>query len=94
MDARAFHGARKVNHVSTLTEVNETMKNETHVVNVVVLPPEARDSGSQKSDAEDVADSMEEIFEQAGEIEVEKDFKSDKESETALPSTRKKGFPK
>ena len=58
----------------------------------VVLPPEAGDSGSQESDVEDVADSMEEIFKPAGELEVEEDFESDEESEIALPSTRKKGF--
>ena len=37
---------------------------------------------------------MEEIFEPAGKLEVEEDFESDEESETALSSTRKKGFPK
>ena len=62
--------------------------------NVVVLPPEAGDSGSQEIDAKDVADSMEEIFEPAGELEVEEDFETDEESKTALPSTRKKEFPK
>ena len=94
MDTRAFHGARKVNYLSTLAEVNETMENAKKVVNVVVLPPEAGDSGSQESDAEDVADSMEEIFEPAGELEVEEDFETDEESKTALLSTRKKGFSK
>ena len=64
------------------------------MVNIVALPPEAGDSGSQKSNVEDVADSMEEIFEPAGELEVEEDFESDEESETTLPSTRKKEFPK
>ena len=59
-----------------------------------MLLPEAGDSGSRESDVEDVADSMEEIFEPAGELEVEENFESDKESEMALPSTRKKGFPK
>ena len=49
-------------------------------------PPEARDSDSWESDVEDVADSMEEIFEPAGELE--EDFESDEESEMALPSTR------
>ena len=58
------------------------------------IAPEARDSGSQESNAEDVADSMEEIFEPAGELEVEKDFETDEESKTAPPSTKKKGFPK
>ena len=78
MDTRAFYGGRKVNHVSTSAEVNETMENAKNVVNVVVLPPEEGYSGSQESDAEDVADSMEEIFEPAGELKVEEDFESDK----------------
>ena len=64
-----------------------------NVVNVVVLPPEEGDSGRQESNLEDVADSLEEIFEPAGEFEVEKGFESNEESETALPSTTKKGFP-
>ena len=37
---------------------------------------------------------MEKIFDPAGGLEVEEDFESDEESKTALPSTRKKGFPK
>ena len=79
---------KKVAHVSTLAEVNETIENAKSVVNIVVLPPEAGDSGSQKSDVEDIADSMEEIFKPAGELEVEENFESDEESETDLPSTR------
>ena len=37
---------------------------------------------------------MEEIFELVGELEMEEDFENDEESETALPSIRKKEFPK
>ena len=57
-----------------------------------MFPPEAGDSGSRESDVEDVADSVKEIFEPAGELEVEEGFESDEESEMALPSTRKKRF--
>ena len=57
-----------------------------------MFPPEARDSGSQESDVEDVADSVKEIFEPAGELEVEEGFESYEESEMALPSTGKKRF--
>ena len=89
---RAFYGARKAIHVSTLAEVNETIENAKNVVNVVVLPPEAGDSGTQESNIEDVADSMEKFFEPAGELEVEEDFESNEKSEMALPSTRKKKF--
>ena len=77
-----------------LAEVNETIENTKNVVNVVVLPPEAGDSGNHESDVEDVADSMEEIFEPAGELEVKEDFENDEESEVTLLSTRKKEFPK
>ena len=94
MDTRTFYGARKVTHVSTLAEVNETIENAKHVVNVAVLPPDAGYSGSQESDVEGVADSMEKIFEPAEELEVKKDFESNEESEAALPSTWKKGFQK
>ena len=94
MDTRAFYSARKATHVSTLADVNKTIENSKSVVNVVILPPEAGDSGSQESDVEDVADSMEKNFEASGELEVKEDFESDEESGTALASTRKKGFPK
>ena len=94
MDTRAFYCARKATHVSTLAEVNKTIENAKNVVNVFVLPPEVEDSGSQESNVEDVADSLKEIFEPAGKLEVEEDFESNEESETALQSTRKKGFSK
>ena len=35
MDARALYGARKVTHVSTLAEVNETIENAKNLVNMV-----------------------------------------------------------
>ena len=62
MDTTAFCGARKVTHLLTLVKVNETIEIAKNVVNVVVLPPEAGDSGSQENDVKNVADSMEEIF--------------------------------
>ena len=92
MNTRTFYGPRKVTHVSTLAEVNKTIENAKNVVNVVVLPPEAGDSGSRESDVEDVADSMEKIFEPTRELEVQENFESDKESEMALASIRKKDF--
>ena len=72
-----MYGARKVTHLSTLVEVNETIEIAKHVLNVV------GDSRSQESDVEDVADSIEEIFQSAGELEVEEDFESGEESETS-----------
>ena len=79
---------KKVAHVSMLAEVNETIENAKYVVNVVVLPPEAGDAGSQKSDVEDIFDSTKKNFEPAGKLKVVEDFESDEELETALPSIR------
>ena len=55
-----------------LAEVIETVENAKNVVNVVALPPEAGGSGSQESNVEDVADSMEEIFSQLGNLKWRK----------------------
>ena len=55
-----------------LAEVNETIENAKNLVNVVALPPEAGDSNSQESDVEDVANSMEEIFCQLGNLKWRK----------------------
>ena len=70
MDTRAFYVSRKVLLASTLAEVNKIMENAKNIVNIVVLPPEAGYSGCQESVVEDVDDSMVEIFEPAGELEV------------------------
>ena len=47
-----------------LAKVNETIENAKNVVivNVVALPPEAGDSGSQERDVKDAADSMEKFL--------------------------------
>ena len=87
---QSFLWSKNITHVSILAEVNETIENAKNIVNVVELLPKAGDSGSQESDVEDVDDSMEDIFEPAGELEVDDDFESDEESETTLLSTRKK----
>ena len=55
-----------------LAEVNEAIENAKNVVNVIALPPDAKDSGSQESDVEDVADNMEEIFSQLGNLKWRK----------------------
>ena len=61
------------------------------IVNVVVLPPNAGDSGNQDSDAEEVlAESIEEIHEPAEELEIEKDLESDEEAELPLPTGTKR----
>ena len=65
---------RKVAHVSTMAKVNKTIENAKNVVNVVGLPPEAGDSGSQKSEIENIAESMEKNFKPAEEFKVEEYF--------------------
>ena len=60
------------NYVLMLAKVNETIENAKKVVNVVALPPEAGDSGSQENDVEDVANSMEVIFIQLGNLKWRK----------------------
>ena len=63
-----------------------------NVVNVVALPPEARDSGSQESDVEDVADSMEEIFSQLGNLKWRKTLRVMKNQKRLYHQLRRKNF--
>ena len=64
----------------------------------MVLPPNAGDSGSQESDCEEITheNDPEEIFEPAGEMEVEEEIYSDwsdwcdDEPEVTLPPRTKK----
>ena len=54
----------------------------------MVLLPNASDSGSQESDCEEITNDPEEIFEPAGEMEVEEEIYSDwcdDEPEVTLP---------
>ena len=89
---RAFYGVRKAIHVSTLAEVNETIENAKNVVNIVVLPPEAGDSGSQESNVEDVADSLEEIFDIAGNLKWKKTLRVMKKQKRLYHQLRRKNF--
>ena len=75
-----------------LAEVNETIENAKNVVNVVALPPEAKDSGSQESDVEDVADNMEEIFSQLGNLKWRKTLRVMKNQKRLYHQTRRKNF--
>ena len=51
-----------------------------------------QDSGSQESNVEDVADSMEKIFEQAGELEVEEDLRVMKNQKWLYYQLERKDF--
>ena len=75
-----------------LAEVNETIENAKNIVNVVALPPEAVDSGSKESDVEDVADSMEEIFSQLGNLKWRKTLKVMKNQKRLYYQLGRKNF--
>ena len=75
-----------------LAEVNETIENAKNIVNVVALPPEAGDSGSQESDTEDVADSMEEIFSQLGNLKWRKTLRVMKNQKRLYYQLGRKNF--
>ena len=74
-ESKVFYGVRKTTRVVTTAETHEAIKGSRNVVNVVVLPPNAGDSGYQDSDAEEVsAEGIEEIYEPARELEIEEDL--------------------
>ena len=59
--------------------------------------PNAGDSGNQESDTEEVlAESMEEIYKPAGELEIEENLESDDEVKPLLPicSKRRQELPR
>ena len=90
MEPKVFYGIRKTTRVATIAEAHEAIESARSVVNVVLLLPNAGDSGNQESDTEEVlAESMEEIYEPAGELEIEKNLESDDEVELLLPICRK-----
>ena len=88
---KVFYGVRKTTRVATIAEAHEAIKGSR---NVVVLPPNAGDPGNQDSDTEAVsAESIEEIYEPAGELAIE-DFESDDEAELSLAERRSQQIPK
>ena len=74
MEARSFYGTRRATKVTTIPEAHNAIENVKNVVNIVVLPPVYGDSGSKESDCEDFISDTEELFEPAGEIDVEDQF--------------------
>ncbi|QQP42158.1 Hypothetical protein FKW44_016735, partial [Caligus rogercresseyi] len=61
----------KLSKVTTLAEAEDIINSSDLVRGLTILPPNAADSCNQESDCEDVNEENEEIFEPAGEIEVE-----------------------
>ena len=76
-----------------MQKAHEAIKGSRIVVNVVTLPPNAGDPGNQDSDIEEIsAKSIEEIYEPAGNLEIEEDLESDDGAELPLPtSTKRRG---
>ena len=100
MNVSCFYGTRKATKVTTIAEVQDAIENNRDVRNIVVLQPNAGDSESQTSDCEEITNDPEEIFEPAGEMEVEEEIYSDwcdDEPEVTLPPRTKRsrqGLPK
>ncbi|KRY29322.1 hypothetical protein T01_4152 [Trichinella spiralis] len=82
---------------STLEEAKGIITTSNQVLNVVVLPPTAGDSGSDDTDPEYVPDDPEDEFDPAGELEVEEeldveefeDIKLSQKQRGALPQWKK-----
>ena len=88
---KVFYGVRKTTRVATIPEAHEVIKGSSNVVHVVVLLPNAGDSGNQDSNTEEVSgESIEEIYEPAGELEIEEDLESDDEAELPLLTRTKR----
>ena len=91
MEPKVFFGIRKTTRVATIAEAHEAIEGARNVVNVVLLPPNAGDSGNQESDTEEVlAESMKEIYKPAGELEIEENLASDDDVEPLLPPRSKR----
>ena len=89
MEPKFLYGIRKTK-VATIAEAHEAIEGARNVVNVVLLPPNAGESGNQKNDTKEVlAESMEEIYEPAGELEIEENLESHNEVELLLPPCSK-----
>ena len=87
-ESKVFYGVRKTKRVTTIAEAHEAIEGSR---NVVVLPPNAGDSGNQDSDTEEVSDeSIEEICELGGKLEIKEDLKSDDQAEFPLPTRTKR----
>ena len=90
-ESKVFYGVSKTTRVATIAEAHKAIKGSRNVVNVVVLPPNAGDSGNQDSDTEEVsAKSIDEIYKPGGKLEIEEDLESDDQAELPLPTRIKR----
>ena len=82
-ESKVFYGVSKTTKVATTAEVHEAIKGSR---NVVVLLPNASDSGNQDSNKEEVSvKGIEEIYKPVKELDIE-DLESDDEAELPLPT--------
>ncbi|KRY44983.1 hypothetical protein T03_4345 [Trichinella britovi] len=92
MDISDSLEGRRCEQVSTLQEAKEVMATSNHVLNVVVLPPTAGDSGSDDTDQEYLPDDPEDESDPAGELEVEQEVRVEEFETAKLSRKRKESF--
>ncbi|KAK4879754.1 hypothetical protein RN001_007900 [Aquatica leii] len=80
ISVKSLYG-RKVAKVTTLEEAREVIEGSKSAINVVLLPPDGGDSANQDNNVEEIGDKPDDMFEPAGELEIEKDTDSDEEVE-------------
>ena len=91
MEPKFFYGVRKTTRVATIAKAHEAIEGLRNVVNNVVLSRNSGDFGNQNSDIEEVStESMEEIYEPAGKLEIEEGLESDDKAELSLPTRTKR----
>ncbi|KRX68178.1 PiggyBac transposable element-derived protein 3, partial [Trichinella sp. T9] len=73
-------------------EAKEVMATSNHVLNVVVLPPTAGDSGSDDTDQEYLPDDPEDESDPAGELEVKQEVRVEEFETAKLSRKRKESF--
>ena len=81
MNTKSFYG-KKMTLVTTLEEVNDIVEASDHVLSVVVLPLETGNNQSPETDEEDINDNLDEAFELAGQLEMEKETDGVSDHET------------
>ncbi|KRY07581.1 PiggyBac transposable element-derived protein 3 [Trichinella patagoniensis] len=94
MDISDSLEGRRCEQVSTLEEAKEVVDTSNHVLNVVVLPPTAGDSGSDDTDQEYLPDDPEDEFDPAGELEVEQEVRVEEFATTKLSGKEKRALPR
>ncbi|KRZ80684.1 PiggyBac transposable element-derived protein 3 [Trichinella papuae] len=85
---------RRCERVKTLEEAKDAITISNQVINVVVLPPTAGDSGSDDSDPEYLPDDPEDEFDPAGELEVEEEIDVEEVEDIKLSRKEKRTLPR